>query len=130
VQEAVLNGLEHGNLELDSQWKEEIGQDGSDKFSSVRKERLADPSYADRYVYVTLQFSDGSLEITVRDEGKGFLNSKVVQANGKVDSLACSGRGLALMSSAVDEVRFGKNGSVVTMIKRLRERKSTEDYGS
>lgn len=130
VQEAVLNGLEHGNLELDSQWKEEIGQDGSDKFSSVRKDRLADPSYADRYVYVTLQFSDGSLEITVRDEGKGFLNSKVVQANGKVDSLACSGRGLALMSSAVDEVRFGKNGSVVTMIKRLRERKSTEDYGS
>jgi DNA-binding response OmpR family regulator len=130
VQEAVLNGLEHGNLELDSQWKEEIGEDGSDKFSSVRKDRLADPSYADRYVYVTLQFSDGSLEITVRDEGKGFLNSKVVQANGKVDSLACSGRGLALMSSAVDEVRFGKNGSVVTMIKRLRERKSTEDYGS
>jgi DNA-binding response OmpR family regulator len=130
VQEAVLNGLEHGNLELDSQWKEEIGQDGSDKFSSVRKERLADPSYGDRYVYVTLQFSDGRLEIMVRDEGKGFLNSKVFQANGKVDSLACSGRGLALMSSAVDEVRFGKNGSVVTMIKRLRERKSTEDYGS
>ncbi len=130
VQEAVLNGLEHGNLELDSQWKEEIGEDGSDMFSSVRKDRLADPNYADRYVYVTLQFSDGSLEITVRDEGKGFLNSKVVQANGKVDSLACSGRGLALMSSAVDEVRFGKNGSVVTMIKRLRERKSTEDYGS
>jgi len=34
------------------------------------------------------------------------------------------------MSSAVDEVRFDKNGSVVTMIKRLHERKSTEDYGS
>ena len=34
------------------------------------------------------------------------------------------------MSSAVDEVQFGENGSEVTMIKRLHERKSTEDYGS
>ncbi len=130
VQEAVLNGLEHGNLELDSQWKEEIELDGSDRFSSVRRQRLADPRYSERFVYVTLEFGIGRLEITVRDEGKGFLNAHVVQANGKVDSLACSGRGLALMSSAVDEVRFDKNGSVVTMIKRLHERKSTEDYGS
>ena len=130
VQEAVLNGLEHGNLELDSQWKEEIELDGSDRFSSVRRQRLADPRYSGRFVYVTLEFGIGRLEITVRDEGKGFLNAHVVQANGKVDSLACYGRGLALMSSAVDEVRFDKNGSVVTMIKRLHERKSTEDYGS
>ena len=130
VQEAVLNGLEHGNLELDSQWKEEIEPDGSDRFSSIRRQRLADPRYADRFVYVALEFGDGRLEIAVRDEGKGFLNAHVVQANGGVDSLACSGRGLALMSSAVDEVRFDKNGSVVTMIKRLHERKSTEDYGS
>ncbi|MEY4668096.1 MAG: Transcriptional regulatory protein ZraR [Pseudomonadota bacterium] len=130
VQEAVLNGLEHGNLELDSRWKEEIGRDGSDKFASVRKERLADPRYANRHVYVTLGFCDGRLEITVRDEGQGFLNAQAAQKKGKLDSLACSGRGLALMSSAVDEVRFDKNGSVVTMIKQLHERKSTEDYGS
>jgi len=35
-----------------------------------------------------------------------------------------------LMSSAVDEVRFGSNGSVVTMIKQLHERKNTEAYGA
>ena len=130
AQEAVLNGLEHGNLELDSQWKEEMEADGSDRFSSIRKQRLADANYAERYVYVTLAFGDGRLEITVRDQGKGFLNANVVQANGRVDSVACSGRGLALMWSAVDEVRFDKNGSVVTMIKRLHERRSAEDYGS
>lgn len=130
VQEAVLNGLEHGNLELDSQWKEEIGPDGRDKFSSIRKQRLADPHYADRCVTLKLVYSDARLEITVRDEGKGFLNARAVPENCAVDSLSCSGRGLALMSSAVDEVRFGESGSVVTMIKRLHERKSTEDYGS
>lgn len=130
VQEAVLNGLEHGNLELDSQWKEELSPDGRDKFSSMRKQRLADPAYADRSVVVRLVYGDGRLEITVRDEGKGFLNARGVPESCKVDSLSCSGRGLALMSSAVDEVRFGENGSEVTMIKRLHERKSTEDYGS
>jgi anti-sigma regulatory factor (Ser/Thr protein kinase) len=130
VQEAVLNGLEHGNLELDSQWKEEIGPDGRDKFSSIRKQRLADPHYADRCVTLKLVYSDARLEITVGDEGKGFLNARAVPENCAVDSLSCSGRGLALMSSAVDEVRFGESGSVVTMIKRLHERKSTEDYGS
>jgi two-component sensor histidine kinase len=130
VQEAVLNGLEHGNLELDSQWKEELSPDGRDKFSSMRKRRLADPAYADRSVTVNLVYGDGRLEITVRDEGKGFLNARGVPDSCKVDSLSCSGRGLALMSSAVDEVQFGENGSEVTMIKRLHERKSTEDYGS
>lgn len=130
VQEAVLNGLEHGNLELDSQWKEELASDGRDKFSSVRKQRLADPAYANRTVVVKLVYGEGRLEITVRDEGKGFLNARGVPESCKLDSLSCSGRGLALMSSAVDEVRFGENGSAVTMIKRLHERKSTEDYGS
>jgi len=123
VQEAVLNGLEHGNLELDSRWKEELASDGCDKFSSIRKQRLADPAYADRSVVVKLTFREGILEITVRDEGKGFLNSRGAADDCKADSLACSGRGLALMSSAVDEVRFGE-------IKRLHQHKNTEDYGS
>jgi anti-sigma regulatory factor (Ser/Thr protein kinase)/ActR/RegA family two-component response regulator len=130
VQEAVLNGLEHGNLELDSRWKEEIGPEGVDKFSAVRQERLVDPEFARRAVVVALSYADTRLEIVVKDEGKGFLNARDVPQGGSIDSLSCSGRGLALMSSSVDEVRFGENGSVVTLIKRLHERKSTEDYGA
>ena len=130
VQEAVLNGLEHGNLELDSKWKEEIQADGTDKFSAIRKLRLLDPQYSNRSVVVKLMYEGSRLEITVKDEGKGFLNAKVIPESGKVDSLSCSGRGLALMSSAVDEVQFGSNGSVVTMIKQLHERKNTEAYGA
>jgi hypothetical protein len=34
------------------------------------------------------------------------------------------------MSSAVDEVRFGNNGSEVTMIKWLDAMKNKEAYGS
>lgn len=130
VQEAVLNGLEHGNLELDSQWKEDFSSDGRDKFSTMRRTRLADPEYANRSVSVKLVHTKDKLEIVVRDEGKGFLNARSTSEEGGVDSMACSGRGLALMSSAVDEVRFGENGSEVTMVKRLCERRGKEDYGS
>lgn len=130
VQEAVLNGLEHGNLELDSQWKEDIAADGADKFSTVRKKRLADPVYANRRVTVKLLYTECRLEVVVRDQGAGFLNGRGVPEGGKIDSLSCSGRGLALMSSAVDEVRFGNNGSEVTMIKWLDAMKNKEAYGS
>ena len=130
VQEALLNGLEHGNLELDSQWKEEIAKDGADKFSSMRKARLADPEFANRRVTVKLSFSDFRLEVVVKDQGGGFLNGRGGPESDRIDPLSCSGRGLALMSSAVDEVRFTSNGSEVTMIKWLDASKNKEAYGS
>lgn len=130
VQEAVLNGFEHGNLELDSQWKEDIAADGTDKFTTMRHSRLNDPAFSRREVVVASLYTEGRLEITVKDEGRGFLNQQAIPAPGDIDSLSCSGRGLALMSSAVDEVRFGSNGSEVTLTKLLHKRRVTEDYGT
>ena len=130
VQEAVLNGFEHGNLELDSRWKEDVDSDGRDKFTSIRNARIKDPAFSQREVVVRLVRCARRLEITVKDEGKGFLNDGAFPGAGAIDSLSCSGRGLSLMSSAVDEVRFGANGSEVTLIKLLHERGFTEDYGA
>lgn len=119
VQEAVLNALEHGNLELESKWKEELLHDGTDRFSIVRNERMADPNYANKTVTLTSWFDEKSLEIVVKDEGKGFLNSRAAFVP-QSENLSCSGRGMTLMTSAVDEVRFSENGSEVTLIKYLR----------
>lgn len=118
VQEALLNALEHGNLELDSKWKEDLGKDGIDKFSMMRRERLSDPLYANRMVLLTSTFDGKRLEISVKDQGQGFLN--LSHAPTPVSqNLSCSGRGMTLMTNAVDEVRFSKNGSEVTLIKYL-----------
>jgi anti-sigma regulatory factor (Ser/Thr protein kinase) len=118
LQEAVLNAVEHGNLELESSWKEEVMSDGSDKFSHIRRHRMADPSYADRLVVVTSTFDGETIKIIVKDEGKGFLHAqKPAVAVG--DNLSCFGRGLTLISNAVDEVRYEDGGSQVTLIKRL-----------
>jgi DNA-binding response OmpR family regulator len=118
VQEAMLNAWEHGNLELDSKWKEEITKDGVDKFSEVRRARMADPAYAYKKVFLTSYFNGARLEISIKDEGAGFLN---VWSNSAppAQNLSCSGRGMTLMTNAVDEVRFSRNGSEVTLIKYL-----------
>jgi DNA-binding response OmpR family regulator len=119
VQEAVLNALEHGNLELDSCWKEIEGEDGLDKFATVRRQRMDDPVYADRCVRVASTFEADRFEIMIKDEGKGFLNSR--QPTIPIgQNLSCFGRGMTLIKNAVDEVRFNDNGSEVTLVKYLK----------
>jgi CheY-like chemotaxis protein len=127
VQEAVMNGFEHGNLQLASAWKEEIQNDGEEKFSAIRRARLEDPVYAERTVRVVSWLHDGVLEIVVKDSGVGFLHEDgefKVGVSGP-NELSCSGRGLALISSAVDIVRFAQKGSEVTLIKQLHYQKDT-----
>jgi anti-sigma regulatory factor (Ser/Thr protein kinase)/DNA-binding NarL/FixJ family response regulator len=116
LQEALLNAFEHGNLELDSRWKEELIGD-SDRFSVVRAERLQDNRFSRRSVFVSSIFDSEQLHIIVRDEGGGFDTSKMGPIEGA--DLSCFGRGLKLIRNAVDEVRFGCGGSEITLIKRL-----------
>jgi anti-sigma regulatory factor (Ser/Thr protein kinase) len=120
VQEAIVNGFEHGCLELQSEWKDEIHSDGVDRFSAVRRERLADPDFARRCVTVCSWFDGERLEITVRDDGKGFLTGAPSREGAPICSVSCSGRGLALMANAADEVRFSRNGAEVILMKHLR----------
>lgn len=123
VQEAMLNALEHGNLELDSKWKEELNKDGVDKFSEIRRARMADPAYADKKVFLTSYFNGSRLEISIKDEGVGFLNAWSNTTH-QAQNLSCSGRGMTLMTSAVDEVRFCHNGSEVILVKYLHSQGS------
>ncbi len=119
VQEAVLNALEHGNLELDSRWKEVFEQNGEDKFTAVRRQRMDDPLFAERCVRVTSDFERDRFQITIKDQGKGFLNSQQPMVP-LTQNLSCFGRGMTLISNAVDEVRFNDNGSEVTLVKYLK----------
>jgi len=120
VQEAVLNGLEHGNLALESVWKEDVRSNGDDRFAEVRRERLSDPLYSERLIHVVVAYEEAMLQISIRDEGEGFLNLGAGHKTLGMHNVACSGRGLALMSSAVDEVSFDRNGSEVTLRKKTK----------
>ena len=69
-------------------------------------------------VYVTCRcYMDGEASITVRDEGKGFDSSTVLDPTRLENLLFTHGRGIYLMKTLMDEVSFEEGGSVVRMRK-------------
>ncbi len=116
-QEAIANCLEHGNLELKSEWKEELDQDGSDRFTQEKRKRLADPDYGNRTIKIKTSLTDNIISIALEDQGKGFLpESQVVEIDSEV---LCSGRGLTIIRGVMDKLRFEKGGSLLIMEKRI-----------
>lgn len=115
-QEALLNALDHGNLELDSVWREEFDERGIDRYERERTQRLADPRYGKRKVFIETVLERSCLTIRIRDEGRGFCPSSTVA----VTTLPlCSGRGLAIIKGSVDDVHFARNGTEITLTKFL-----------
>jgi serine/threonine-protein kinase RsbW len=69
-------------------------------------------------VYVTCRcYMDGEVSVTVRDEGKGFDSSTVLDPTVLENLMFTHGRGIYLMKTLMDEVSFEEGGSVVRMRK-------------
>ena len=70
-------------------------------------------------VYVTCRcYMDGEVSITVRDEGRGFDSSAVLDPTFLENLLFTHGRGIYLMKTLMDEVSFEEGGAVVIMRKK------------
>ncbi len=114
VEEALLNALEHGNLELKSSWKDELlGGVEFSKFEEVRKERLADPFFGERKIKMEIEMKNGQLQITIEDEGPGFEN----RGPGLDASHDVYGRGLSIIDNIMDSMEFNEKGNRIVMRK-------------
>ena len=72
----------------------------------------------DKCVYVKCRCTeDGEVSITIEDEGRGFKTDSVPDPTSPDNRLRTHGRGIYLMRTSMDEVRFERNGSVVHMRK-------------
>lgn len=90
IREALANAIVHGNHE------------------SPRKR-----------VYVTCRCTtDGEVSITVEDEGQGFDSEAVLDPTTPANRLLTYGRGIYLMKTSMDEVRFDCGGTVVHLQKK------------
>jgi serine/threonine-protein kinase RsbW len=69
-------------------------------------------------VYVACRcYMDGEVSITVRDQGRGFDSSAVLDPTLLENLLFTHGRGIYLMKKLMDEASFEEGGSVVRMRK-------------
>lgn len=118
-QEAVTNAVDHGNLELSSTLKDNISINGIDSYQLTRRSRMEDPIYGGRKIWITTDYREGCLKITIRDQGKGFVLPRQHEIESKGASLNCYGRGMTIISGAMDEVEYRLNGTEIVMTKKI-----------
>ncbi len=114
LEEALLNAYYHGNLEISSELRE---QDHS-AYYELSRQRCRQEPYLTRRIYVDAVMTPEQSTFVIRDEGPGFDPTTLPDATDPANLERPCGRGLLLMRTFMDEVRFNEVGNEVTMIKR------------
>lgn len=68
-------------------------------------------------VVISYDFSGEKLEITIRDQGKGFDHSTTPDPRSETNILKNGGRGIFLIKNLMDEVKYNDSGNEIKMIK-------------
>ena len=113
LMEAIANAMLHGNLEVGS----ELRRTDRDAFDALVEERRSNEPYASRRVRCEAKESREHVEYTIADEGPGFDSSNLPDPTDAANLLVVGGRGIMLMKTFMDEVRFSDNGACVTLVK-------------
>ena len=90
VTEAVNNGVIHGNKNNES-----------------------------KYVTLSCSMKGKTLTVKVKDEGEGFAPDAVANPLKEENLLNTGGRGVFLMKSFMQSVKYNKKGNEVTMVMKL-----------
>jgi anti-sigma regulatory factor (Ser/Thr protein kinase) len=112
--EALVNAIEHGNLEMRSEQRELPHRE----YRNLLDERGVHAPYRNRHVYMTTSLTRSMATIKIRDEGPGFDSSQLPDPTAPENVARVNGRGLFLIRTFMDEVRFNQRGNEITMIKR------------
>ena len=116
LEEALANGIYHGNLELSS----DLRQDGSDAFQRLAAVRRTEAPYADRRLHVHVELDAEAAVFTIRDEGPGFDVSKLPDPTDPENMMKASGRGLLLIRTFMDEATHNAAGNEIRLVRRRR----------
>jgi CheY-like chemotaxis protein len=114
LEEALKNAYYHGNLELGAIEP----RPRRDEYATLASQRLLTAPYRDRRIHVDAEIGRSEAVFVVRDDGAGFDATDWLQKCAVLDADAAANRGLCLMRSIMDEVRFNEAGNQVTLTKR------------
>ena len=113
LHEAVVNAIEHGNLELPSTLKEKPD------YLEILGKRMLESPYADRQVLVATSVTPTSFSCEITDEGPGFDWRSLPDPLDPENLFKPHGRGIILMANYFDRVTFNQQGNSITMEKTL-----------
>jgi CheY-like chemotaxis protein len=117
LEEALLNALYHGNLELsEDQWREHRSDLRRGVLSAPVRQRQAELPYRDREIRVEVDISPEKARFVIRDQGPGFDTAAVPKRHDPQTLHEHGGRGLVLMRNFMDQLAFNDQGNEVTMV--------------
>ena len=118
IEEAIANALYHGNLEIGSELKHTHFAEFYRQAEQARK----DPRLSRRSIRLSIDASRDGAKITIADDGQGFDPSAVPDPTLPENLARAHGRGLLMMRTFFDDVRFNKLGNVVTLTVKNRQK--------
>jgi CheY-like chemotaxis protein len=113
LEEALLNALYHGNLEVGSA----LRQESEEAYQRLAEERREQLPYRERRILLTASLSRSRAVFVIRDEGPGFDPGNLPDPTDPANLERTSGRGLLLIQTFMDEVSYNPTGNEMTMVK-------------
>ena len=122
IEEAMINAIFHGNLELDGALVQDARRALHDGLvAEVVKERSFEPPFNDRRVRVGIELSRNRIEVIIRDDGNGFDAAAKTKNASDISQLSgAGGRGLTLIRNFMDDVQFNEVGNEIRMGLKFR----------
>ncbi len=115
LDEALLNAMIHGNLEVSSELRQ--SDDGAPYVNMIAKRKEEAP-YNERKVNIKVEASNEQITFTIRDDGPGFDAAALRDPTDPENIERAGGRGLLLINAFMDEVSHNEVGNEIRMVKR------------
>lgn len=115
LDEALLNGIIHGNLEVSSELRQ---MDNGEPYVEMIKQRKTELPYKDRQMRVSVVATRETVTFQVSDDGPGFDTDSLLDPTDPENLEKAGGRGLLLINAFMDEVSHNEKGNEITMVKR------------
>jgi CheY-like chemotaxis protein/anti-sigma regulatory factor (Ser/Thr protein kinase) len=114
IEEALLNAMLHGNLELPVHRVQEVRQSlHSGKASEIVEKQRMKPPFDQRRVRFAIDLTLTRAQFVIRDQGPGFDCTKLTPPDDPNNISNMGHRGLTLIRNFMDEVTFKENGSEI-----------------
>ena len=115
VEQAITNAMFRGNLEISRNETNILDR-------ALIRERRQQAPYCERRVFFQASLSPEVAKFVIKDEGPGFDLSTIPQPLDPESFREGQGRGLVLIQSFMDEVRFNEQGNELTLVKHANQR--------
>ena len=116
--EVAINAIEHGNLGITYETKKEWIE--KNIYHEKLAELLKSATAKNTFVEISLEVENDCITLIVRDKGDGFNPQKAIEKIKQEDFMRNSGRGMTMVKSYFDEIKYNETGNSITLLKIIK----------